>query len=192
MSDQQPRQIDSIVLSTFALSRSIAGLVPSNGPFIGMPLPRSVGRAVPSELVPGAPGGVPSAPPIVTEGGECDSALLRATARPGERSTAIASNRTASTFMLKLPFVFSETFRWCMLFQHQCESARMSALFGMCCALRAADRARVGSEDAPVDFVLSLPNRDAKFITKTTFIELATISRSIRRNSHILVRAGRQ
>jgi hypothetical protein len=32
---QQTRQIDSIILSTFASSRSMAGLVPSNDPFIG-------------------------------------------------------------------------------------------------------------------------------------------------------------
>jgi hypothetical protein len=38
---QQPRQIDSIILSTFASSRSIAGLVPSSGPFMGpWPMPK--------------------------------------------------------------------------------------------------------------------------------------------------------
>jgi len=38
--DQQPRQIDVIILSTFASSRSMAGLVPSSGPFWGVPKPR--------------------------------------------------------------------------------------------------------------------------------------------------------
>jgi len=36
---QQPRQIDPLILSTFASSRSIAGLVPSSGPFMGLPVP---------------------------------------------------------------------------------------------------------------------------------------------------------
>jgi len=31
--DQQPRQIDDIILSTFTSSRSMTGLVPSSGPF---------------------------------------------------------------------------------------------------------------------------------------------------------------
>jgi hypothetical protein len=31
--DQQPRQIDDIILSTFASSLSMTGLVPSSGPF---------------------------------------------------------------------------------------------------------------------------------------------------------------
>jgi hypothetical protein len=31
--DQQPRQIDLIILSTFASSRSTTGLVPLSGPF---------------------------------------------------------------------------------------------------------------------------------------------------------------
>ena len=51
---QHPRQIDPIIFSTFASSRSMAGSVPSSGPFIG-PLPTPDDEsAVPSELVPGA------------------------------------------------------------------------------------------------------------------------------------------
>src|SRR5665213_3775658 len=34
-SRQQPRQIDPTILATLASSRSMAGLVPSSGPFIG-------------------------------------------------------------------------------------------------------------------------------------------------------------
>src|SRR4051812_25460763 len=61
---QQPRQIDPIILSTFASSRSMAGLVPSGGPFIGpSPVPDDE-SAVPSELVPGAAALVPKAPPV--------------------------------------------------------------------------------------------------------------------------------
>jgi hypothetical protein len=61
---QQPRQIDVIILSTFASSRSMAGLVPSSGPFWG-PLPTPFDEsAVPNELVPGAAGLVPKAPPV--------------------------------------------------------------------------------------------------------------------------------
>jgi len=61
--DQQPRQIDVIILSTFASSRSMAGLVPSSGPFWGVPKPFDE-SAVPNELVPGAAGFVPKAPPV--------------------------------------------------------------------------------------------------------------------------------
>jgi hypothetical protein len=43
----------------------MAGLVPSNGPFMGpLPTPDDE-RAVPNELVPGAAALVPKAPPIV-------------------------------------------------------------------------------------------------------------------------------
>jgi hypothetical protein len=41
----------------------MAGLVPSSGPFIGRPLPDDE-SAVPKELVPGAAGLVPKAPPV--------------------------------------------------------------------------------------------------------------------------------
>ena len=95
-----------MILLTFAFSWSMAGLVPSNGPFIGMPLPRSVGRAVPSELVPGVSDRVPRAPPRVTEDGECDTAPPRAKARSGERPMVAVTKRTASAFMLKLRFAF--------------------------------------------------------------------------------------
>src|ERR1700675_547793 len=61
---QHPRQIDPIILSTFASSRSMAGLVPSSGPFMGPLLMPDDERAVPNELVPGAAGLVPKAPPV--------------------------------------------------------------------------------------------------------------------------------
>src|SRR6201991_4548658 len=57
---QQPRQIEFIILSTFASSGSIAGLVSS----MGWPTP-SDESAVPDELVPGAAAVVPNAPPIM-------------------------------------------------------------------------------------------------------------------------------
>jgi hypothetical protein len=57
---QHPRQIEFIILSIFASSGSIAGLVSS----IGRPTP-SEESAVPDELVPGAATVVPKAPPIV-------------------------------------------------------------------------------------------------------------------------------
>jgi hypothetical protein len=61
---QQPRQIDSIILSTFASSRSMEGLVPSSGPFTGpRPTPDDE-SAVPNELVPGAAALLPKAPPV--------------------------------------------------------------------------------------------------------------------------------
>jgi hypothetical protein len=64
---QQPRQIYPIILSTFASSRSIAALVPSKGPFIGLsPMPDD-DSAVPSELVPGAAALLPKAPPVTDE-----------------------------------------------------------------------------------------------------------------------------
>jgi hypothetical protein len=62
--DQHPRQIEPIILSTFASSRSMAGLVPSRDPFMG-PLPAPDDEsAVPNELVPGAAALVPKAPPV--------------------------------------------------------------------------------------------------------------------------------
>ena len=64
---QQPRQIDPIILSTFASSRSIAGLVPSSGPFVApWPVPDDE-SAVPAELVPGAAALLPEAPPLIDE-----------------------------------------------------------------------------------------------------------------------------
>ena len=61
---QHPRQIEPIMLSTFASSRSMAGLVPSSDPFMGpLPMPDDE-SAVPDELVPGAAGLVPKAPPV--------------------------------------------------------------------------------------------------------------------------------
>jgi hypothetical protein len=51
--DQQPRQIESIILSTFASSRSMAGLVPISGPFMGLRPMSDDESAVPRELVPG-------------------------------------------------------------------------------------------------------------------------------------------
>jgi hypothetical protein len=60
---QQPRQIELIIFSTFASSRSIAGLVASSGPFVGFAMPDD-GSAVPSELVPGVAALVPEAPPV--------------------------------------------------------------------------------------------------------------------------------
>src|ERR1700693_651681 len=62
--DQHPRQIDPIILSILASSRSMAGLVPRSGPFSG-PLPTLFDEsAVPNELVPGAAALVPKAPPV--------------------------------------------------------------------------------------------------------------------------------
>jgi hypothetical protein len=64
---QQPRQIDPIILSTLASSLSIAGLVPSSGPFVGpWPTPDDE-SAVPAELVPGAAALLPEAPPLDEE-----------------------------------------------------------------------------------------------------------------------------
>jgi hypothetical protein len=58
---QQRRQIDQIILSTSAPSRSMAGLMPRGGPFWG-PLPTPFDEsAVPNESVPGAAGLVPKA-----------------------------------------------------------------------------------------------------------------------------------
>jgi len=98
---QQPRQIDPIILSTLASSRSTAGLVPSSGPFwapLPVPLDES---AVPNELVPGADGLVPKAPPVVDE--LCDlPPPPRADAAPTERPRHRATQRTERLFMLKL------------------------------------------------------------------------------------------
>jgi hypothetical protein len=61
---QHPRQIDPIILSTFASSRLIAGSVPSGAPFMGRSVPDDE-SAVPNELVPGAAAVVPEAPPVI-------------------------------------------------------------------------------------------------------------------------------
>jgi hypothetical protein len=64
--DQQPRQIDEIILVTLASSASMAGLVPSSPPaweLVPWPLDDS---AVPDELVPGALTRSPEAPPLPT------------------------------------------------------------------------------------------------------------------------------
>src|SRR6202043_2483588 len=61
--NQQPRQIDTIILLTFASSRSMTGSVPSGGPLMGGAVPDDE-SAVPRELVPGAVGLVPEAPPV--------------------------------------------------------------------------------------------------------------------------------
>ena len=68
--DQQPRQIDEIILVTFASSRSIAGLVPSSGPFFWPLLKPLDDSAVPNELVPGALTRSPEAPPLPMEEAE--------------------------------------------------------------------------------------------------------------------------
>src|SRR5579859_1502400 len=62
--DQQPLQIELIIFSTFASSRSTAGLVPSSGPFCWLLLKPLVESAVPNEFVPGDPGRSPKAPPV--------------------------------------------------------------------------------------------------------------------------------
>jgi len=64
---QQPRQIELNILSTFASSRSIAGLVPSSGPLKRWPVP-NYESAVPNELVPGVAALVPEAPPVTDIG----------------------------------------------------------------------------------------------------------------------------
>src|ERR1700727_1857490 len=98
---QQPRQIDPIILSTFASSRSMAGLVPSSGPFIGWAVPDDE-SAVPAELVPGAEGLVPAAPPVTEPW--CDPMPPpRANAVAVERLTKRATQRTESFFMPRLP-----------------------------------------------------------------------------------------
>ena len=53
---QQPRQIEPIILSTFASSRSTAGLVPRSGPFWG-PLPIAVRRECRAQRVGARRGG---------------------------------------------------------------------------------------------------------------------------------------
>jgi hypothetical protein len=59
---QQLQQIDPIISATFASSRSMAGLAPSNDPFIGpSPVPDDE-SAVPREFVPGAAALAPKAP----------------------------------------------------------------------------------------------------------------------------------
>src|ERR1700690_1225338 len=87
--DQQPRQIEFIILSTFASSRSMAGLVPRSGPLMGpWPMPDDE-SAVPKELVPGAAALVPKAPPVADM---CDPmpAPPRASAAVVERPTQSA------------------------------------------------------------------------------------------------------
>lgn len=85
--DQQPRQIDPIILSTFASSRSMAGLVPSSGPFIG-PLPTPDDESTtPNELEPGAAALVPKAPPVADR---CDP-------MPPPRASAAAVKRPTQT-----------------------------------------------------------------------------------------------
>ena len=97
---QQPRQIDPILRSTFAFSRSMAGMLPCNR----RPRRMSDGRAVPSELVPGAAGLVPNMPPVAAEDIECDPMLLCAKAMFAKTPTIVATSGTANIFMLKLPF----------------------------------------------------------------------------------------
>src|ERR1700755_2072736 len=99
---QQPRQIDPIIFSTLASSRSTPGLVPSSGPFMG-PWPASDDeRAVPNELVPGAAALVPKAPPMVDI--PCDPMPPpRANAAVVKRLAQTATQRTKCLFMLRLP-----------------------------------------------------------------------------------------
>src|ERR1700722_20222004 len=105
---QQPRQIDPIILSTFASSRSTAGLVPRSGPFWG-PLPTPFDEsAVPNELVPGAAGVVPKPPPVTGIPPETDAWCEpmpppRANTTVVERPTQRATQRTESFFMPRLP-----------------------------------------------------------------------------------------
>src|ERR1700681_93086 len=95
--DQPPRQIDDIILSTFASSRSMAGLVPSRGPFMGWPVPDDE-SAVPNELVPGAAGLVPKAPPVTDIWGD-PMPPPRANAAVAERLTQSTTQTTESFFM---------------------------------------------------------------------------------------------
>src|ERR1700722_1403208 len=102
--DQQPRQIDAIILLTFASSRSMAGLVPIRGPFWG-PLPTPFDdNAVPNELVPGAAGLVPKAPPgmgLLPPVEWCEPVPPpRASAAELKRPTQRAMQRTESFFMI--------------------------------------------------------------------------------------------
>jgi hypothetical protein len=99
--DQQPRQIDPIILSNLASSRSMAGLVPSSGPFVG-PLPTPDDEsAVPNELVPGAAALVPKAPPVADG---CDPMPPpRANAAAVERPTQTATQRAKNLFMPRIP-----------------------------------------------------------------------------------------
>ena len=99
--DQQPRQIDPIILSTFASSRSMAGLVPSSGPFMGRPVP-DYESAVPNELVPGAAALVPRAPPVTDIWGDPMPPPL-ANAPVVERLTPRVTQRTESFFTPRLP-----------------------------------------------------------------------------------------
>ena|ERR1700761_1947114 len=78
----------------------MAGLVPSNGPFVGpRPAPDDE-RAVPNEFVPGVAALVPKAPPVTDM---CDPMPPpRANAVAVERLTQKATQRTQSVFMLSL------------------------------------------------------------------------------------------
>jgi hypothetical protein len=99
--DQQPRQIDPIILSTFASPRSMAGLVPSSGPFIGPSQTPDDESAVPNELVPGAAALLPKAPPVADG---CDPMPPpRANAAAVERPTQTATQRAKDLFMPRLP-----------------------------------------------------------------------------------------
>ncbi len=99
---QQPRQIDPIIFSTLASSRSTPGLVPSSGPFMGpRPTPDDE-RAVPNELVPGAAALVPNAPPVMDI--SCDPIPPpRANAAGVKRPAQSATQRTRRLFMLRTP-----------------------------------------------------------------------------------------
>src|SRR5277367_4659029 len=87
---QHPRQIDCTILETSLSWRSTTGLpVPSAGPLMAAPLPPDEESAVPAELVPGAAGLVPNAPPVSTKW--CDPTppprLYPAVERPRESAT---------------------------------------------------------------------------------------------------------
>jgi len=94
---QHPRQIELIILSTFASSRSMAGPVPISGPFMGpWPMPDDE-SAVPKELVPGAAALLPKAPPVTDM---CDPMPApRASAAAVERPTKSVTQRTESFVM---------------------------------------------------------------------------------------------
>src|SRR3984893_1076531 len=100
LADQQPRQIDPIILSTFASSRSMAGLVPSSGPFMGPLAMPDDESAVPNELVPGAAALLPKAPPVMDI---CDPMPPpRANAAVVERLTQRATQRMENLAMTRL------------------------------------------------------------------------------------------
>lgn len=103
--NQQPRQIDAIILLTFASSLSRTGLVPSSGPFIGWAVPDDE-SAVPEELVPGAVGLVPEAPPVTEPW--WPPPPPRANAALMERLTHRAMQIAETRFMIKLPRTFDQ------------------------------------------------------------------------------------